>query len=61
MKKKAAQGNKEYQARRLSEADVEAERQARELLAELNAKTDGEMSELEKRIAGAVKVILESL
>ena len=61
LKKQAAQSNKEYQAKVLAQADAEAERKARELLVELNAKTDGEMSELEKRIAGAVKVILESL
>ena len=61
LRKQAAQSNKEYQAKALSEADGEAERQARELLAQLNAKTDSEMTEIEKRIAKTVKVILESL
>ena len=61
LKKKAAQNNKEFQAKILSDADAEAERKARELLTELNAKTDGEMTEIEKRIAKTVKVILESL
>ena len=61
LKKKAAQSNKEFQAKILSDADAEAERKARELLTELNAKTDGEMTEIEKRIAKTVKVILESL
>lgn len=61
LRKQASIGNKEYQADTLSQADAEAERQARELLSKLNAKTDSEMTELEKRIASAVKVILESL
>ena len=61
LRKQAAQSNKEHQAKTLSQADVEAERKAKELLAELNAKTDAEMSVLEKRIAKAVTVILESL
>lgn len=61
LKRNASQSNKEYQAKRLSEADAEAERQAKELLAELNAKTDSEMTDIEKRIAKTVKVILESL
>ena len=61
LKRNAAQSNKEFQAKTLSYADAEAERKARELLAELNAKTDGEMTALEKRIKSAVKVILESL
>ena len=61
LRKKAAANNKEYQAKTLSDADSEAERKAQDLLARLNAKTDGEMTALEKRIANAVKVILESL
>ena len=61
LKRNATQSNKEYQNKRLSEADAEAERLARDLLAELNAKTDSEMTDLEKRIANTVKVILESL
>ena len=61
MRKQASLGNKEHQAKILSEADAEAERIARDLLAELNAKTDSEMTALEKRIANTVKVILESL
>ena len=61
LKRNATQSNKEYQTKRLSEADAEAERMARDLLAELNAKTDSEMTDLEKRIANTVKVILESL
>ena len=61
LRKQAAQSNKEHQAKTLSQADVEAERKAQKLLAELNAKTDAEMSVLEKRIAKAVTVILESL
>ena len=61
LKKNATQSNKEYQAKVLAQADAEAERKARELLVELNAKTDGEMSKLEKRVDAAAKVILESL
>ena len=61
LRRNAAQSNKEHQAKVLSQADAEAERQARELLARLNAATDDEMSQLEKRIANTVKVILESL
>ena len=61
LKKQAAASNKEYQAKKLAQADDDAERIARELLDELNAKTDSEMSDLEKRIANTVKIILESL
>ena len=61
LRKQAAASNKEYQAETLSNADAEAEREANELLAKLNAKTDSDVSKLEGRIAGAVKVILESL
>ena len=61
LRKHASQNNKEYQAKSLSDADAEAEREAVQLLAELNAKTDSEMTDLEKRIANTVKVILESL
>ena len=61
LRKKAATNNKEYQAQTLSDADAEAERKAQDLLARLNAKTDSELTALEKRIASAVKVILESL
>ena len=61
LRKQAAQRNKEHQAKTLSDADAEAERKAQELLADLNAKTDSEMSVLEKRIAKAVTQILESL
>ena len=61
LKKRAAQSNKEYQAKSLAQADAEAERKAAELLAELNAKTDSELTVLDKRTSKAVKVILESL
>ena len=61
LKRQAALSNKEYQAKTLSAADAEAERKAQELLTKLNAKTDSEMTELERRIAKTVKVILESL
>ena len=61
LKKQATAQNKEYQATQLSNADAQAERQAQKLLADLNAATDGEVGKLEQRIAGAVKVILESL
>ncbi|MCH5153168.1 MAG: hypothetical protein J1F68_04345 [Clostridiales bacterium] len=61
LRKQASASNKERQAKSLTEADAEAERQASELLERLNAKTDSELTQLEKRIQGAVKVILESL
>ena len=61
MRKLASHSNKEYQAKALSVADDEAERQAQALLTELNATTDSEMTKLDKRVASAVKVILESL
>lgn len=61
IKKQASLNNKEYLNAKLAEADAEAERIAQELLAELNAKTDAEISELEKGIPDAVKIILESL
>ena len=61
MKKQAALANKEYQAKTLAQADVEAERQASEMLTKLNAKTDSEVVALEKRIDKTVKVILELL
>lgn len=61
LRKQATAQNKDYQAETLSNADTEAEREANQLLAQLNAKTDSDVSKLEERIADAVKVILESL
>ncbi|MCH5156458.1 MAG: hypothetical protein J1G02_01110 [Clostridiales bacterium] len=61
MKRNATQSNKEYQAQRLSQADAQAEKEADKLLDELKAKTDSELSVLEKRVEKTVKVILESL
>ena len=61
LKKQASVDNKEYFGKSLSSADATAEREAKQLLDELNAKTDGEVKNLEKRVDGAVKIILESL
>ena len=61
LKKQASQDNKEYLSKSLSCADADAEREAKKLLVELNAHTDGEVKKLEKRVDGAVKIILESL
>ena len=61
LKKQASQDNKQYFNKSLSCADAEAEREAKQLIAELNAKTDEEVKKLEKRVDGAVKIILESL
>ena len=61
LKKQASQDNKEYQNKCLSEADSEAERVANDLLVQLNAKTDEEAKNLDKRVKSAVKIILESL
>ena len=60
-KKAAVESNKAYLSKKLAAADDEAAKQARELLAELNSKTDAEMSELEKRVSGTAKIILELL
>lgn len=61
LKKQASADNKAYLADKLQQADELAEKQARKRLAELNAQTDSEIAQLEKRIDGAVKIILESL
>lgn len=61
IKKQASADNKAYLAEKLQQADELAEKHAREHLAELNAQTDAEIAQLEKRIDGAVKIILESL
>ena len=61
LKKNAAADNKAYLNAQLAEADNKAMQEARKLLEELTAKTDEEMTELEKRIANTAKIILESL
>lgn len=59
LKKQAAASNKEYLNSKLAAADNEALQEARKTLEELSAKTDEEMSDLEKRIANTAKLILE--
>ena len=61
LKKQATLDNKEYLNKSLSKADADAERAANDLLDRLNAETDEEVKNLEKRVKGAVKIILESL
>ena len=61
LKRQAAQNNKKHQLDTLAKADTEAERKAEELLNQLNAKTDSEMTAIEKRVESAVKLILELL
>lgn len=61
LRKQASQDNKEYLNKSLTKADAEAERAAQDLLVKLNSQTDGEVKDLEKRVKGAVKIILESL
>ena len=61
LKKSAAINNKAYLNEKLADADEEAAKEARRILTELNAKTDSEMSEVEKRIANTAKIILELL
>lgn len=61
LKKSAAARNKAYLNEKLAAADDKALNEARKVLEELNAKTDAEMSELEKRVANTAKIILELL
>lgn len=61
LKKQASADNKAYLAEKLQQADSLAEKQASKRLAELNAQTDAEIAQLEQRVDGAVKIILESL
>ena len=61
LKKVAAADNKAHLSKKLDEADTEALAEARKLLEELTAKTDEEMTELEKRVANTAKIILELL
>ena len=61
LKKAAAADNKKYLSDKLAAADDQAMKKARKLLEELTAKTDAEMSDLEKRVANTAKIILELL
>ena len=61
LKKTAAANNKAYLNEKLAAADDEAAKQAGKVLAELNAKTDEETAELEKRVSSTAKMILELL
>ena len=61
LKKAAAADNKKYLSDKLAAADAQAMKEARKLLEELTAKTDAEMSDLEKRVANTAKIILELL
>ena len=61
LKKAAAADNKKYLNAKLAAADDEAMQKARKILEELTAKTDAEMSDLEKRVANTAKIILELL
>ena len=60
-KKAAAQNNKSYLNEKLALADDKAYQEARKVLEELTAKTDEEMSDVEKRVANTAKIILELL
>ena len=61
IRKQASLDNKEFLSKSLSDADADAEREAKDLLEKLNSKTDEEKQNLEKRVQDAVKIILESI
>ena len=61
LKRQAAAANKEYFVKSLSQADAAAEREAQALIAKLNGQTDEAVKQLDKRVKGAVKIIVESL
>ena len=61
LRRQAAAANKEYFVKSLSQADVAAEREAQALIAKLNGQTDEAVKQLDKRVKGAVKIIVESL
>ena len=59
LKKEAAASNKQHLTEMLAAADDKALQEARKTLQELAARTDAEMSDVEKRVANTAKIILE--
>ncbi len=61
IRRDAQSENKKYQQERLARAEEQIALEAQRLLAERNARTEDEISELRQNVDGAVKFILESL
>ena len=60
-KRQAAAHRKEQYSVQVKRIEQDARAQADALLQKLNAQTDEELSRLDSRVEGAVKIILESL